>query len=65
VLEGFLKGQTHTVQLVTEKGMPVGKGARELDIHLDLLHLWIESKKLPRIFVYCYPIERKIPPSII
>jgi transposase-like protein len=28
------------VQLVTEKGMPVGKVARELDIHLNLLHLW-------------------------
>jgi transposase len=28
------------VQLVTEKGMPVGKVARELDIHPSLLHLW-------------------------
>jgi len=28
------------VQLVTEKGMPVGKVARELDIHPNLLHLW-------------------------
>jgi transposase len=28
------------VQLVTEKGMPVGKVARELDIHLNLLHIW-------------------------
>jgi transposase len=28
------------VQLVTEKGMPVGKLARELDIHPNLLHLW-------------------------
>ena len=27
-------------QLVTEKGMPVGKVARELDIHPNLLHLW-------------------------
>ncbi len=26
--------------LVTEKGMPVGKVARELDIHPNLLHLW-------------------------
>jgi transposase len=28
------------VQLVTEKGMPVGKVARELDIHPNLLHIW-------------------------
>ena len=28
------------VQLVTEKGMPVGKVARELNIHPNLLHLW-------------------------
>jgi transposase len=28
------------VQLVTQKGMPVGKVARELDIHPNLLHLW-------------------------
>jgi len=28
------------VQLVTEKGMPVSKVARELDIHPNLLHLW-------------------------
>ena len=28
------------VQLVTEKGMPVGKIARELDIHPNLLHAW-------------------------
>jgi len=28
------------VQLVTQKGMPVGKVARELDIHLNQLHLW-------------------------
>src|SRR3989304_10633306 len=28
------------VQLVTEKGMPVGKVARELDLHPNLLHLW-------------------------
>ncbi len=28
------------VQLVTEKEMPVGKVARELDIHPNLLHLW-------------------------
>jgi len=28
------------VQLVTEKGMPVGRVARELDIHPNLLHLW-------------------------
>ena len=44
------KGQIHrhfsrefkigAVQLVTEKGMPVGKVARELDIHPNLLHLW-------------------------
>jgi transposase-like protein len=31
------------VQLVTEKGMPVGKVARELDIHPNLLHLWRRS----------------------
>jgi transposase len=28
------------VRLVTEKGMLVGKVARELDIHPNLLHLW-------------------------
>ena len=28
------------VLLVTENGMPVGKVARELDIHPNLLHLW-------------------------
>ncbi len=28
------------VQLVTEKGMLVGKVARDLDIHPNLLHLW-------------------------
>jgi transposase len=28
------------VQLVMEKGMPVGKVARDLDIHPNLLHLW-------------------------
>ena len=28
------------VQLVTGKGMPVGKVARDLDIHPNLLHLW-------------------------
>jgi transposase len=28
------------VRLVTEKGMPVGKVARDLDIHPNLLHLW-------------------------
>ena len=28
------------VQLVTEKGMSVGKVARELEIHPNLLHLW-------------------------
>jgi transposase len=28
------------VQLVTEKGMPVRKVARELDIHPNLLHIW-------------------------
>lgn len=28
------------VQLVTEKGMPVGKVARDLDIHPNLLHQW-------------------------
>jgi len=28
------------VHLVTEKEMPVGKVARDLDIHPNLLHLW-------------------------
>ena len=28
------------VRLVTEKGMPVSKVARDLDIHPNLLHLW-------------------------
>ena len=28
------------VQLITEKGMPVRKVARELDLHPNLLHLW-------------------------
>ncbi len=32
--------KVNAVQLVTEKGMPVGKVARELDIHPNLLHLW-------------------------
>ena len=30
----------NAVQLVTEKGMAVGKVVRELDIHPNLLHLW-------------------------
>ena len=30
----------HAVQLVTKKGMAVGKIARELDIHPNLLHIW-------------------------
>jgi len=30
----------NAVQLVTEKGMPIGKAARELDIHPNLLHVW-------------------------
>jgi transposase len=30
----------NAVQMVTEKGMPVGKVARELDIHPNQLHLW-------------------------
>ena len=30
----------NAVQLVTEKGMAVGKVARDLDIHPNLLHLW-------------------------
>ena len=30
----------NAVQLVTEKGMPAGKVARELDIHPNQLHLW-------------------------
>lgn len=30
----------HAVQLVTEKGLAVGKVARELDIHPNLLHIW-------------------------
>ncbi len=30
----------NAVQLVTEKGMAVGKVARELDIHPNLLHIW-------------------------
>ena len=28
------------VQLVTERGRPMGKVARELDLHPNLLHLW-------------------------
>ena len=28
------------VQLITKKGMPVGKVARDLDIHPNLLHIW-------------------------
>jgi transposase len=28
------------VQLVTKQGMPVGKVARDLDIHPNLLYLW-------------------------
>ncbi len=30
----------NAVQLVTEKGVAVGKVARDLDIHPNLLHLW-------------------------
>jgi transposase len=30
----------NAVQLVTEKGLPVGKVARDVDIHPNLLHLW-------------------------
>lgn len=30
----------NAVRLVTEKGRPVGKVARELDIHPNLLHMW-------------------------
>ncbi len=30
----------NAVQLVTEKGIAVGKVARDLDIHPNLLHLW-------------------------
>lgn len=30
----------NAVQLVTERGMAVGKVARELDIHPNLLHIW-------------------------
>ncbi len=30
----------NAVQLVTEKGMPVRKVARELEIHPNLLHIW-------------------------
>jgi transposase len=30
----------NAVQMVTEKGMAVGKVARELDIHPNQLHLW-------------------------
>ena len=33
----------YAVQLVTEKGMPVGKVARQLDIHPNLLHSWRKS----------------------
>ena len=32
--------KVNAVQLVTEKGMRVGKVAQELDIHPNLLHLW-------------------------
>lgn len=35
-----LEFKRNAVRLVTEKGMPVGKVARELDIHPNLLHLW-------------------------
>jgi transposase len=30
----------NTVKLVTEKGLPVGKVARDLDINPNLLHQW-------------------------
>jgi transposase len=30
----------NAVQLVTERGMAVGKVARDLDIHPNLLHIW-------------------------
>jgi transposase len=32
--------KVNAVQLVTERGMPVGKVAQELDIHPNLLHIW-------------------------
>jgi transposase len=35
--------KVNAVQLVTEKGMRVGKVAQELDIHPNLLHLWRRS----------------------
>ena len=34
------ESKRNAVQLVTEKGMPVGKTDRELDIHPNLLHIW-------------------------
>ena len=36
----YYRVQKKRVQLVTEKGMPIGKAARELDIHPNLLHAW-------------------------
>ena len=30
----------NAVQMVDKRGMPVGKVARELDIHPNLLHIW-------------------------
>jgi transposase len=30
----------NAVKLVTEKGLPVGKVARDLDIHPNMLHMW-------------------------
>lgn len=30
----------NAIQLVVEKGMPVGKVARELDVHRNLIHKW-------------------------
>jgi transposase len=30
----------NAVKLVTEKGLPVGKVAQDLDIHPNMLHMW-------------------------
>ncbi len=36
--------KVNAVQPVTEKGMPVGKVAQELDIHPNLLHLLLQNR---------------------
>jgi transposase-like protein len=48
----------NAVQMVIEKGMPVGRVAQELDIHPGLLHQWkrklIADGESPRVYRRLY-----------